>query len=99
MEVEEVIEAIREYHLFLVWDEWLLIDLWTNGRKMPLSLRRGVYTHREQLAALMRAADSRVCPSPKLHKRSWRRSGPGRLVCQVCHRIDECHSTNELAAS
>jgi hypothetical protein len=87
--VEKVAVWIQQHNVFLHYDERLGVDLWTpHAPVAPLAVRRSVYVHREQLLAMMRAGDTRVCSSPKLHKHSWKKAGPGRSVCEMCLQLD-----------
>ena len=99
MEVNEVVKFLQAHHLFLHYDDRLDVDLWTpNTPVAPLAVRQSVYAHREQLRAMMLTGDTRVCSSPKLHKRSWEKAGPGRKVCLLCLKIDGCHLSDKEAS-
>lgn len=90
-DIEAVMDYIQSNSLFLHFDSERGIDLWTPQHKVPLPLRRSIVKHRTQLHALMLACDARVCPSPRLHRRYWRRSGRGRgpKICTMCRQLDE----------
>src|SRR2546421_580444 len=84
MEVSEATKYIQEHQVFLHYDDRLGVDLWFPHTPVaPFAVRQAVYAHREQLRAMMLAARIDVCPSPKLHQRSWRDK-----VCMFCLQID-----------
>ncbi len=86
--VDRVLSYLQENHIFLHYSE-NGVELWTCGRKMPQALRRSIYKHRQLLASLLRSGSSLVCPSPKLHRRYWRKAGPGcEKVCEMCLQLD-----------
>ena len=98
VEVQEVTESIRAHGVALCYDERTGVELWTPHRKMPIALRRAVRQHSDSLRALMLAGDSSVCPSPRLHRRSWRKAGPDRKVCLLCLQIDGCRLSDKEAS-
>jgi hypothetical protein len=83
MSIEDALLYLRENKVFLCYTENGL-DLWTCGRPMPQPLRRSIYKHREQLAAMMQSGDVRTCPSRDLHRRYWRYEGGQSYTCEVC---------------
>lgn len=62
-------------------------SLWHPNGYCPLQIRRAIKQYRRQLVAFIETSDAVVCPSPRLHKRSWRRYGKGAYTCMVCHRL------------
>lgn len=60
--------------------------LWAPNTHVPLAIRRAIKTYRHQLLQLMGTDDSTVCPDQRLHRKYWRRYGPGCYTCMVCHR-------------
>jgi hypothetical protein len=84
MPLDVALAYIQVHNLFLVRDEHIGLDLWTCGRKVPLSLRRSLFQHREQLLDMMQSGDSRVCPSPEIHRRSWRKKSG---ICKLCEKF------------
>jgi len=84
MDINEVTRYIQKHNLFLHFDDRLGVDLWSPHTPVaPLAVRQSIYSHREQLRTMMLAACIDVCPSPKLHRRSWRDK-----VCLLCLQID-----------
>src|SRR6266487_6659073 len=88
MELSEALRYLRHHHLFLIWTD-NGVDLWSCGRKMPQPLRRSIYKHREQIAAMMRDASPKVCPARDAgHWKHWvYYPGQGRHVCLMCAAI------------
>ncbi len=87
MELSEALRYLKRNNVFLIWTD-NGIDLWTCGRKMPQPLRRSIFKHRKQIAAMMRAAHPKVCPARDLHALEWvlfRETG--REVCLMCAAI------------
>lgn len=96
--IEAVVDYIQANHVFLHFDTERGIDLWTPHRKVPIGLRRAIVKHRAQLHTMMLAGDSRVCPSPRLHKRYWRRAGrrqSDRTICSLCLQLDRSNVVEE----
>jgi len=98
MSTEQSIEYIERHNLFLHYDDRVQVELWTVGKQMPLSLRRSVYSYRVMLHKLMVAGSARLCPSPRLHRRSWRRNGLG-LYCGLCRQLDKSMSDRQSDAA
>ncbi|SRR6266487_655734 len=87
MPLEDALRYLKRNNVFLIWTD-NGIDLWTCGRKMPQPLRRSIYKHREQIAAMMRAAHPKVCPARDLHALHWVYfPGQGRHMCLMCAAI------------
>jgi len=84
MPLDLALQCIQEKGVFLHYDAERGVDLWTPHTRVPITLRRAVVKHRDQLAAMMRAGDVRVCPAPKLHKKYSRCA----VTCSVCQRLD-----------
>lgn len=83
MSIENALSTIQQKGVFLHFDADRKVDLWSPGKKMPITLRRAIVKHRDELVALMRSGDWRVCPSPRLHRKYLRCA----VKCGVCARI------------
>lgn len=87
MRFDQAVRAIGRHRAVLHYDLERELDLWSPGRKLPITLRRSVTKYKQELLALLNQGDSRLCPSPNLHKPSWRHVGNGRFECEVCKRF------------
>jgi hypothetical protein len=87
MELHEALRYLRRNRIFLCYRHDGQVDVWSCGRKMPQPLRRSIYKHRHQLAAMMREAHPKVCPT-YLHAFHWvLYRSTGRYVCLMCARL------------
>lgn len=87
MRFDRAVQAIGQHRAVLHYDTERGLDLWSPGRKLPITLRRSVTKYKQELLQLLNAADSRVCASPDLHKPSWEHVEKGRFQCQICRRF------------
>ena len=88
MPLEDALRYLRRNRVFLCYRHDGSVDLWTCSRKMPQSLRRSVFKHRQELAAMMREAHPKVCPARDLHAFEWVYfPGQGRYVCLMCQAL------------
>jgi hypothetical protein len=86
MPLDAAIAFIEDHKLFLHYDSEKEPDIWTVGKKVPITLRRSLVKHRQELLRMMEEGDKRVCPSPVLHK--YARMG---ATCEVCRTIVLCN--------
>ncbi|HCJ34937.1 MAG TPA: hypothetical protein DHV65_11665 [Ktedonobacter sp.] len=87
MSIQEAMQYCKAHTVFLVHTD-NGPDLWTNGRKMPMPLRRAIFKHREQLATMMQAGDKQLCPARDLHFLHWCWNGE-REVCELCEQVED----------
>jgi hypothetical protein len=86
MSVEQAAQYIQDHRFSLHYDDRVGCDLFTWGVKAPITLRRAIVKHRQELLRMMSEGDKRVCPSPVLHK--YARMG---ATCEVCRTIVLCN--------
>jgi hypothetical protein len=89
MSIEQAMQYCKDHHVFLHHDDDHNPDVWSCGRKLPITLRRSIVKHRQELLSMMEEGDVRVCPNPMLHKvspsiRCYTRIG---TTCAVCRCI------------
>ncbi len=84
MSLENALATIQERGVFLHFDAERGIDLWTPHTRVPITLRRAIVKHRDQLAAMMREGRWETCVNPSLHRKYSR----CKQVCGVCARIE-----------
>ncbi len=88
MTVDQAVEYVAQYHIVLAYNEHNLIEPFTaGGPKLPMAFKRSIYKHQAELAARMRAGDSRLCPT-RFH-RKWHRRKHGISYCLMCRQLDE----------
>jgi hypothetical protein len=83
MELDQALTTIRRKGVFLHYDAERGLDLWTPGVPVPITLRRAIVKHRQELLTIMAQGDARACPSPMLHK-NYTRNG---RICEVCRSL------------
>jgi hypothetical protein len=83
MRIDRALAYMRSHRVFLCYDAERVLDLWTPGIKVPISLRRTIVKHRQELLAMMHSGAREVCPSPQLHQQY----SQGQ-VCSVCKRLN-----------
>lgn len=87
--LEETLNQVKAHKLILAHNNQNKIDLWTPGRKMPMSLKRSVYKHRAELLNRMQSGDYRLCPNPGLHRRFWHDIADNHIkVCVKCLELE-----------
>lgn len=61
--------------------------LWCPNTYVPMSVRHGIRTHRNELKQMVRDGDIRLCCARDLHRQSWRYCGRGRYECGLCLQL------------
>lgn len=67
MSLEELLNECRRQHLILLTNKSGQATLYAPNVKVSRQIRAAIRQHNRELAQLIRAADARVCPSPRLH--------------------------------
>jgi hypothetical protein len=74
---------------FLCRDDYLVLDLWSPNRAVPISIRRSIRKHQAALLSMLADGDAQVCPSPAMHRWSWASNADGREICMLCKLLAE----------
>lgn len=67
------------------------VELWSPGKRVPCLVRRCIKQHKAEVRAMILSSKIEVCPSPGLHRHSWRFPGQewiaGSAICGVCEQL------------
>src|SRR5437867_4484165 len=84
MSISEAVAYLRAHQLPLHYDSRASVDVWTPRTKVPITLRRSIVKHKQELLAMMHQGDVKVCPASFYHEQFWHDD-----TCSMCKQLDE----------